>query len=1352
MQELFRSTTARYLLALAAVGIAVALRYLLNPLLGDRLPYSTFFLAVVVAAWIGGLGPALLATVVGSFASTLAFINDSEASPGSSEWFIRISVALIVGSAIAVLGGRMRREQLRAGEAAAHAVAQREELRTTLASIGDAVIVADAAGRVTLMNGVAESLTGWTAAEATGRPLNEVLVIVDEAKRTPVESPVERALRDGVVVGLANRTLLRSRDGSEHPIDDSAAPVRNADGRVQGVVLVFRDVANRRWQEKRARERSRQLQLVADNIPVLIAHCDRDQRFKFVNHPYARRFGMAPTDIIGKTIPELLGRDAAEVLAPHIQKVLTGERVQYEAEVPYKDGGAQFMRCAYEPEFDENGNVVGFVAAIFNITDRKRTEANLQATLNRLNLALDSARLGDWSWDVATDQVVLSPRAADVLGLPRDEPTTYQRFLELVPDDDRPSVRQSIQHAVAAGNRYQLEHRVDRPDGFQIWVSASGQTYYSPTGQPLGMYGVVQDITQRRAAEEGLRAESLVTETLYRIGAALAGQRNLHRIAQTVVDEATEVIGAEFGAFVYTVERERSGPERVCAFSGSTRRSPSQVSTEPNPAILESILRGGGVLRLDDLADDPRGERFPTEFQAWRSCLAVPVSSGSGEVLGGLVFGHTAVGVFNERHERLLVGVASQAAVAMDNARLYHRLHESDERFRQLAEHVTDVFWLRDCAAGRMLYVSPAFETIWERPREELLQNIQAFLDAVHPEDRGRVKEAFRRQDAGEQTTEEYRVVQSGGGLRWIWDRAFPVRTENGDVYRVAGIAEDVTDRKRAEDDARFLADASAALTSLVDIDSGLQRLAERAVPFFCDWMTIDLLDETGKLRRVAAAHVDPNKVELANEVNRRFPSDRNTTTGLWSVVNTGKPRFTPEITAETMEQSVNNAEFRAILTELGLRSYIGVPLTVRGKTFGVLSFITAESGRRYTLDDLAMAEDLARRTAVAVENSRLYQEVREADRRKEEFLGLLAHELRNPLAPVRNGLQILKLTGGKGPAAGDAVEMMERQIQHLIRLVDDLVDVSRVMRSQVELRCEPIPIAAVVERAVETSHPAVQAERHQFAVEIPSEPLWVNGDLVRLSQVVSNLINNAARYTPSGGSITVRVHREGDFAVLRVRDTGIGLSSDMLPKIWEMFVQADRTTKSAQVGMGIGLTLVKNLVEMHGGFVEAKSDGVGKGSEFIVRLPLVAAPPERKPSPPSPTSRHSSRRVLVVDDNVDVAQSLALLLDLEGHKTKIAHDGPTALKIALAEPPEIAFLDIGMPGMDGYELARKFREEEALRDVFLVALTGWGQAEDRRRTAEAGFDAHEVKPIEPEALAKVFSNWRTYAVQSNGR
>jgi signal transduction histidine kinase len=364
----------------------------------------------------------------------------------------------------------------------------------------------------------------------------------------------------------------------------------------------------------------------------------------------------------------------------------------------------------------------------------------------------------------------------------------------------------------------------------------------------------------------------------------------------------------------------------------------------------------------------------------------------------------------------------------------------------------------------------------------------------------------------------------------------------------------------------------------------------------------------------------------------------------------------------------------------------------------------------------------------------------KEASERKDEFLAMLAHELRNPLAPIFNALHILQLNGSSDPTVDQARTVLDRQTRQLARLVDDLLDVSRITRGKIQLRKEPVELAKLLARAQESARPSIEGRGHKLEIIVPEEPLWLDADPTRLEQVLANLLNNAAKYTDPGGRITIVAARDNEELVLQVRDNGIGIAPEMLPRLFNLFLQADRSLDRAQGGLGIGLTLVRRLVEMHGGTIEAASPGLGNGSEFTIRLPLL---PEGRvePSAIEPVkSPGQPVRILVVDDSKDTAESLALLLRLEGHEVRMAHDAPAALEIAQLFRPEVAILDIGLPKIDGYELGRRLRDQVKDGKILLIALTGYGQAADRRRSREVGFDHHVVKPVDPVALQELIA------------
>jgi PAS domain S-box-containing protein len=953
------------------------------------------------------------------------------------------------------------------------------------------VITTDTAGRVTSLNAVAESLTGWTREEANGQPLHAVFCILNEQSRKAVENPAMRALREGQIVGIANHTVLIARDGTERAIDDSAAPIRDEQGKVLGVVLIFRDVGQRRQAER----------AVAESERRLTAELEATTRL----HALSAR---------------LL---SADDLTTALQDVLENAIVTV---------GADF------------GNIQLYKA---------QTEA-----------------------------------------------------LEIV-------VHQGFRQGFLD---YFRTVRVDEG-------SACAQAMR--TGQRI----VIEDVERDSSFEP-------------------------HR--------------------------------RVAAAAG------------------------------------------------FRAVQSTPLKSRKDSVLGMLSTHFRSPHRPSERDERLLDLYARHAADLIERLNSDEALRRSEAQFRQLADSLAQIVWTARPDGG-IDYLNRRWAEFTGLP--QTVSN-DAWRQILHADDARSANQRWAASlESGSPFDGEVRLLdRRQQSYRWHLIRTVPVKDEQGRVIRWFGTSTDIHEQKRAEESARFLAQASAELAVVVNYESTLQKIVNLAVPHFADWSAVDLADKDSCLRRLAVAHQDHDKIALVHRLMQEYPPDPQSSGGAFAVLRSGKPELVCEIPDELLVQGARDERHLSLIRSLGLVSYICVPLVVSSTPLGVLTFATAESGRRYTDTDLALAMDLAQRAAVAIENTQLYQALRDADRRKDEFLAMLAHELRNPLAPIRSSLQILKMPGLDAATVERTQGMMERQVQHLVRLVDDLLDVSRVMRGKITLHRERVELATIVARAVETAQPLIEAQGHELIIGLPDESLPLEGDPVRLAQVVGNLLTNAAKYTEPKGSIWLTAQREGGEAVLRVRDTGIGIAPDMLPRIFDLFVQVDHAATRSQGGLGIGLTLVKKLVAMHGGTVEARSAGLKKGSEFVVRLPLST----RRQEPPSDDRLRqcdlpSGLRLLVVDDNQDAADSLALLLRLQGHEVRVAHGGPAALEVLKSYRPEMIFLDIGMPGMDGCEVARRLRQTPGLETVVLVALTGWGQQEDRRRTAEAGFDHHLVKPPEPQAL-----------------
>jgi len=676
------------------------------------------------------------------------------------------------------------------------------------------------------------------------------------------------------------------------------------------------------------------------------------------------------------------------------------------------------------------------------------------------------------------------------------------------------------------------------------------------------------------------------------------------------------------------------------------------------------------------------------------------------------------------------------------------QFEEARSRLAAIVESSHDAI-ISKTLEGRIVSWNPEAERLFGYTAAEA---IGKHITILIPRDRLVEEERILAQLQRGERIEEFETIRlSKAGERLeVSLSVSPVLDGSGRVIGASKTARDITARRRAEladkraqETSRFLADAGAALAEVTDYETALQRVATLAVPAFADWCAIDMQDSDGTVRRLAMRHADPGTIDLVHDLFRRYPPRASDPAGVMKALATGQTDWSPEVSDALLQGVARDAEHLGLLRRLGLKSYICTPIRA-SSVRAVLTFATMESGRVYGAADLAAAEALAHRAASAIENTSLLRALQEADRRKNEFLAILAHELRNPLAPIRNAAQILKTKGPPIPELQWAREVIDRQVHQLTRLVDDLLDVSRITKGKIELRKERLALSALVSSAVEASRPLIKKWGHELTISIPAEPVYLDVDPTRMAQVLLNLLNNAAKYTEQGGRIALTGERDGDDVVIRVTDTGMGIPPDMLPRIFDMFTQVDHSVERSQGGLGIGLTLVQLLIELHGGEVLARSPGPGLGSEFVVRLPSApqraAGREEKAASAEGPLAIDPALRILVVDDNQDAAESLGMLLRYAGCDVRTAHDGLEAVGAASVFRPEVAILDIGLPGLNGYDAARRIRKELGTR-VTLIAVTGWGQDEDRRRSKEAGFDHHLTKPVELDALQSLLAS-----------
>jgi signal transduction histidine kinase/DNA-binding response OmpR family regulator len=721
----------------------------------------------------------------------------------------------------------------------------------------------------------------------------------------------------------------------------------------------------------------------------------------------------------------------------------------------------------------------------------------------------------------------------------------------------------------------------------------------------------------------------------------------------------------------------------------------------PLPASDNPLVRAlaGDLVRDARLVIAPAGATPRAVVASGRSLY-----DEDGQKLGAVVSMHDVTAV--REAELAREAVVREQARREEAEAAAELINASKERVRIATEAGGLGVWLWETAADKVVWEHDWLFDMFGIPRNSEPLNAARFLaDHLHADD----AQAFK--DAAAATIERGEPFHFVGRfhrhpdreLRWLEFRGRRQSASENVPLRILGTAADITERHRFQERLRISEERYRALFEAID-----QGFALIEVLFDADGKAVDYVFL--EVNPAFAKHTD-----LPHPVGRRISEVMPGVEDHWlqtygQVALTGEPvRF------------VNEA--RAI-----------------GRWFdSYAARLGGEGSRTVAL----LFSDITDRKRADDDLRRLAEELAESDRRKTEFLATLAHELRNPLAPLSSGLQVMRLSGPDPATMERTRSMMERQVSHMVHLVDDLLDIARITTGKVDLKKERVDLQTVIASAVETSMPLIDAGRHELTVHLPDEVLLLDVDLTRVAQVVSNLLNNAAKYTPARGRIGLTAQREGGFVAIAVTDTGIGIPPASMPTVFEMFTQVGRNMERAQGGLGIGLSLVRRLVELHGGTVSAASEGVGRGSTFTVRLPLLVEQAAPAPQPSAPVAApaavdeaaDANLRVLVVDDNIDAADTLAALLEMTGYVTRVANDGHQAIEMAQAFRPQVVFLDIGLPGMNGYEVARRLRGTSGMERAFLVALTGWGTREDRERSSEAGFDHHLTKPADMNAV-----------------
>ncbi len=944
----------------------------------------------------------------------------------------------------------------------------------------------------------------------------------------------------------------------------------------------------------------------------------------------------------------------------------------------------------------------------------------------RSHLAAEISDLGTWDSNPDTGEVRWSSRLREILGVPVDVEVQEEIGWTLIHPEDRPELEQQIAAArdPTGPGIFASEHRILRPDGTVRWVQMRGLVLFTGEGserRPVRDIGAVLDITERKGMEARMqRREEAV------LALATTQPPSLEERIRQVTEAAAGALDVErVSVWLFTADRLGIQCEDLYTRSQRKHERGGRLSGSRYPSYFAALARGAPILADDAHTHDATAELWESYLKALgvSSMLDVPIRVG-GRHAGVICHEHTGPARhWSADDQEFAASLATTVALALEaeqRRRAEEALTAAEERLRLAAKAGGVGIFDVNFKTGE--YWSPEMNTIFGFPSEAEV-SFKLISSLIHPEDRKRVSEetewALTPGGPGHFET-VYRVLRPDGAIRWVRVNGRADFAGDGAkrrVARVLGTAQDITALKEAEEAARESGEDFRTLAN--NIPQLAWMTNERGWTFWNNQRWLDFARMTQEemqgwrwLEFVHPAHVVRVTEKFRHHIARG------------------------EVWEDTYPLRDLDGNYRWFLSRaIPIRDAQGRVL----RWFGTNTDVTEQRKRE---------EDL-----------------REVDRHKSEFLAMLGHELRNPLAAIRNALVLCQV---ENESFDWAKGVVDRQSAQLARLVDDLMDVSRITQGKVELRRERVDLCEAVTRAVEATRLLIVQRGHELSVDCPAGALWVDADPARLQQILGNLLSNAAKYTESGGKISVTAtvddvpsfrpemdEKKAEFSrevTITVRDSGVGIPPEKLPQMFEIFAQAERSLDRAEGGLGLGLTIVKMLTEMHGGRVNAWSAGLGKGSTFSIHLPAAPAPAAGQVTkvdepghvaaatsvaPPRPIAP-KEQRVLVVDDNADAAEALCRLLRRVGCKLEIAHDGPSALDRAHEFHPTAVLLDIGLPGMDGYEVARRLRAEEHEEHALLVAITGYGQEDDLRRSREAGFDRHLIKPVNIDEIEQL--------------
>ena len=1113
---------------------------------------------------------------------------------------------------------------------------------------------------------------------------------ITERKRVEQALTERTALLNGVLEGTTDVVFVKDLNGRCLVANSACVAVLGSTP----------DVTDR----KQVEEERRLLASIVENSRDFIGISDT-----YGNPVYGNRAAM---DLVGV-------QDLAQVRRSKIIDYFVPEQRQFFTEVVLpavlNDGGwsgeltmQHFVTGATIPVWYDlfrvddpvTGQPVNFATVTRDLTERKREEERLRQSEARLRQVFESNVVGMIRWDLDRSLILdVNAEFLRMTGYARDDVTSGRlNFRDLTPPEWAARNEEGIRAIQANGHAPPYEKEYFRKDGSRLPLIIAGTRFEDSPSE--GMSFLI-DLSEMKRAEAALRASAdrhsylvKLSDTLRPLSDPIQIQAEASRVLGEQL-RANRVAYFEIQGDNYLVERDYT--------AGVMPLQGGYPIESFGPEILDNFLSGRMACESDVNTHLLRSQAERDAFAAIqvRSYITVPLTK-NGVFVAGLAVNSASPRMWTPTEIVMIEDTAERTWGAVVQARSAAALRHSEERFSIALKNSRILVYTTD-ADLRYTWIHnphPAFDPahILGRRDDELLSPEQAVALTA-------IKLDVLNSGVGRRA--EFAVEINGE--RVVYDLTVePLRGERGSVVGVTVAAMDITDRKREE-------------TLLKVSEIRYRRLFESAKD------GILILDA----HAATITDANPFIAEMLGYSQDEFVGKELWQIGLFQDVEASKAAM-----RELQEKGYIRYEDLPLETKAGRRINVEFVSNVYGEG--------GEAVIQCNIRDITKRRETER----ALEKALAYvqeqaNELTEVDRRKDVFLATLAHELRNPLAPIQNGLQIMKLAKGDAGTLEKSRAMMQRQVEQMTRLIDDLMDVSRISQGKIRLQKTRMLLADAVRNAVDTSYVLIDAQGQDLVVDLPPEPIYVDGDVIRLSQVFANLLNNAAKYTDRGGRIRLTVKRQGSDAVVSVVDNGVGIPADMLTRVFDMFAQLNRSLEKAQSGLGIGLSIVKRLVEMHDGSVIAESGGPGMGSAFTVRLPeALSVTDMRSDGPPvfENATAAARRRILVVDDNQDGASSLVMLLKVMGHDTQTAHDGLEAVAVAEAFRPEVILMDIGMPKLNGYDACRRIREQPWAEGIVLVAMTGWGQQEDRRKSKDAGFVGHLVKPASHAALMKVLA------------